>query len=462
VSRIGCQAQKSTSAALEFARRSPIVKGVNQTEVLSAAPDDAIRIFRYRFNSQGVSDPSGACLNILGALGGYRHRNLYVETYNEMPKEALGAYIAFLQVLVPMLHGAGLKVCGPSWASGDYEQDDWNAFRAVGWCGLDAISVHGYWADKGPTVWNGLRWRTYYNDALDRCLSVYITECGRDRIRDGDNGTYIGAGGWKADGISDVAYAAEINAYGAQLLPHEWATPFINGGDATWTNYDLDSVSSMIQTGGTPVTPPPKWTPGIDVSNHQGQIDWPLVARCGPQFAVIKATEGTDYLDPYFAANWKAAMDNGLVRGAYCFGKPSKGSGHNDARHFLDVVNDQGIARGDFLVLDLEDPDVSPTADLLAYTVDWLGTVKAAVGFNALLYSGHYFLSPHNLEGKIELKNNGLWLASYQANPPPVPKGWDYWTMWQFTDRGVIPGIGNVDQNLFNGPIERLKLYGKL
>ena len=206
-------------------------------------------------------------------------------------------------------------------------------------------------------------------------------------------------------------------------------------------------------------SPPTKWTLGVDVSNHQKVIDWPLVSRCGPQFAICKATESTTFTDPYFAANWKGARDNGLVRGAYCFGRPSAGSGHADANYFLSVVKD--IQQGDFLVLDLEDDAVPPNADLLAYAVDWFKTVKAAVGFNPLLYSGHYYLAPHNLEGKAELKDNGLWLASYQTQPPPVPKGWDYFSIWQFTDRGVVPGIGNVDMDLFNGPIERLKLYGK-
>lgn len=463
---IGCQAQRSTQEAVVFARRSHVVKGVNQTDVLAQAPDDALRIFRSVFYNQDLGDAVGACGTILGALAGYRHANLYVETYNELPKESRIAYIAFLEQIVPLLHAAGLKVCGPSWATGDYEQEDWDAFRAANWCGLDAIACHAYWADRGPTIFNGIRWRTYYDAALDGHRLVVITECGRDTVRDGDNGTYIGRGGWKADGLSADTYAAEINAYGAQLLPHEAATPFVSGAEVTWTNYDMDPVSPLVHTGGpVPIPIPlPKYSLGLDVSNHQGVIDWPLVARCGPQFAVIKATESTDYTDPYFTANWQGAKNNGLVRGAYCFGRPSKGSGHADAHYFLSVVNTSlgGIEQGDFLVLDLEDPNVAANADLLAYAVDWCATVKAAVGFNPMLYSGAYYLAPHNLEGKVELKDNGLWLASYQTQPPPPPTGWTFWAMWQYTANGVVPGItGVVDMDLFHGDIGLLRRYGK-
>lgn len=44
---------------------------------------------------------------------------------------------------------------------------------------------------------------------------------------------------------------------------------------------------------------------GIDVSRHQDDIDWPSVAEDGIEFAVIKATEGGDWVDPRFEENWR-------------------------------------------------------------------------------------------------------------------------------------------------------------
>lgn len=61
----------------------------------------------------------------------------------------------------------------------------------------------------------------------------------------------------------------------------------------------------------------PVW--GVDVSAYQGDIDWPVLAAQGPDFAFIKATEGSGYTDPRFAANWQAAGEAGLMWGAYHF-----------------------------------------------------------------------------------------------------------------------------------------------
>src|SRR5512133_181864 len=77
----------------------------------------------------------------------------------------------------------------------------------------------------------------------------------------------------------------------------------------------------------------PLW--GVDVSHHQGPIDWPRVAS-EPHlaFAFIKATEGGDWTDPRFAANWRGARAAGLLVGAYhyfTFCRPPL----DQARHFL-------------------------------------------------------------------------------------------------------------------------------
>src|SRR5438128_304537 len=58
---------------------------------------------------------------------------------------------------------------------------------------------------------------------------------------------------------------------------------------------------------------------GIDVSHHQGAIDWAVLPAQGVDFAYIKATEGGDHVDRLFARNWQAAADAGMKRGAYHF-----------------------------------------------------------------------------------------------------------------------------------------------
>lgn len=69
----------------------------------------------------------------------------------------------------------------------------------------------------------------------------------------------------------------------------------------------------------------PNWRPplrtgerfGIDVSSHQGSIEWQRVAGDEIGFAYIKATEGSDFTDEKFADNWRGAGAAGLRRGAY-------------------------------------------------------------------------------------------------------------------------------------------------
>jgi lysozyme len=66
----------------------------------------------------------------------------------------------------------------------------------------------------------------------------------------------------------------------------------------------------------------PAWRPalqhaerfGIDVSNHQGSVDWSRVAADDIRFAYVKATEGGDFVDSRFAANWAGARAAGLDR----------------------------------------------------------------------------------------------------------------------------------------------------
>ncbi len=199
---------------------------------------------------------------------------------------------------------------------------------------------------------------------------------------------------------------------------------------------------------------------GFDISNNNGSVDWALTGRLGYSFVVIKASEGTTFRDPFFAAEWESAREFGLVRGAYHFARPSANSGRDEAHFFLDVVRDLRV--GDFLALDLEDTRVAPRADLHDYALDFLTTVQHAVGFRPLLYSGNWYMDPHNLEGHADLAAYGLWYASWQPTFPPVPPAWDFLAMWQY-GAGPVPGIsGVVDLDLFNGTVEQLRRYGKL
>lgn len=80
---------------------------------------------------------------------------------------------------------------------------------------------------------------------------------------------------------------------------------------------------------------------GIDVSHWQGQPNWKNVKRYGIAFALIKATQGTGFIDPEFERNWSGAAAAGLARGANHFGVGTPGAAQ--AKHFLDVVKPKEV-----------------------------------------------------------------------------------------------------------------------
>ncbi|TGU69877.1 lysozyme, partial [Mesorhizobium sp. M1C.F.Ca.ET.144.01.1.1] len=76
---------------------------------------------------------------------------------------------------------------------------------------------------------------------------------------------------------------------------------------------------------------------GIDVSHHQGQIDWQRVAADDVAFAIIKATEGGTHVDTEFATNLREARAAGLAVGAYHFFTFCR-PGADQAKNFIAAV----------------------------------------------------------------------------------------------------------------------------
>lgn len=198
---------------------------------------------------------------------------------------------------------------------------------------------------------------------------------------------------------------------------------------------------------------------GVDVSNWQAVIDWGTLGQAGFGFAMIKASEGVDYLDPQFGANWAGIGGTSMVRGAYGFMRPSLGSGRENAEQLFRSV---GRARlGDIFALDLEDPDVAPDADLMAFTIDAAVSIRREVGVWPLIYSGVSYLQAHNITPTGDLANCGLWLANWSGGLPLVLAGWPFWAMCQFGTASRVPGVNwVVDLDVFNGRRDQLLAYG--
>ncbi len=196
---------------------------------------------------------------------------------------------------------------------------------------------------------------------------------------------------------------------------------------------------------------------GVDVSHHQGAIDWrALASEERIRFAYVKSTEGGDWTDPAFERNWREARRQGLRVGAYhyfTFCTP----GADQARHFLSVVPLDPEALPP--ALDVESGGnctKPPPRDALLREISvWLLAVEAALGKRPIVYvTGESYRTLISGSG-IE---NQLWIRDLVREPRPE-RG-EEWTFWQFYSRGRIRGVTRaVDLNAYrseSGPFERL------
>jgi lysozyme len=205
--------------------------------------------------------------------------------------------------------------------------------------------------------------------------------------------------------------------------------------------------------------------PGIDVSYWDAGIDWPKVRATGQRFVIAKATEGITYKDPTFDDNWFGAKSAGLLRGAYHFFRCNVDA-KKQADYFIAYVRsvkDDGELPP---VLDLETNDGMAKEKIVPAVKTWLDAVEAAFGKKPIIYSGQYFLQDYLVVAgggpPAWAKDYPLWLAQYpnqyaDGMKPSLPRGWFNYTIWQYTDKGVVNGINaKVDMNFFNGSLEDL------
>jgi len=198
---------------------------------------------------------------------------------------------------------------------------------------------------------------------------------------------------------------------------------------------------------------------GIDVSDHQGSIDWSQVAGAGYSFAFVKASEGEGWTgdskarQQNFEANMQGASSAGMLGGAYHFARPDLGnSAVDEARWFVNVTG--GYIKPGYLrpVLDIEvGADTLGGPALSSWVGEWMETVTSETGVEPLIYTsadyaGNYLAS--------YLSQYDLWVAhwTYDTGQNPRTGIWDGWAFWQYSDKGQIPGIaGDVDLDIFNG-----------
>jgi lysozyme len=193
----------------------------------------------------------------------------------------------------------------------------------------------------------------------------------------------------------------------------------------------------------------------IDLSHFNTVISFSEVKTDGVVGVIHKATQGTDWEDPTYAARKQQAQAAGLWWGAYHFGTDADGAAQ--AQYFLSKVNP---GPNDLLALDFEENPQSQMT--IAQAEQFVTEVFDQTG----RYPGFY---SDELAGKMLgsnmssiLANCWFWRAQYDESPPSVPPTWSTWTMWQYTSSGLVSGIsGGCDRDTFNGSMDDLsRLWG--
>lgn len=197
------------------------------------------------------------------------------------------------------------------------------------------------------------------------------------------------------------------------------------------------------------ITTPPYVDPekypvrGIDISAHNGQIDFRKVADEGVEFVFIKATEGQDFKDRMFRENYNKATSAGLKTGVYHFFRFDR-DGVEQAINLMKALGSRRPELG--IVIDVEkngNPDSIPPEIInrrLTEMVDYLNLL----GHRVMFYTnrdGYYEYIVDSFPGYP------LWICRFQENPINAE-----WTFWQFSHKGIVKGVkGDVDLNVFCG-----------
>ena len=158
-----------------------------------------------------------------------------------------------------------------------------------------------------------------------------------------------------------------------------------------------------------------------------------------------------------------------MVTGAYHFARPVPNRTLADAleegKTFADAFNAlrQQYPSASWLdpVLDVENNDYGEhpgetlgTAALSQWVEEWVSEVKQVTNVHTVI-----IYTDRDTAGYLnsDVATNPVWIADLSSTTSPTPPGlWSNWTFWQHTQNTILPGIGKVDEDIFNGNISAL------
>lgn len=200
---------------------------------------------------------------------------------------------------------------------------------------------------------------------------------------------------------------------------------------------------------------------GIDISSWQSNLD---LSQITFDFAIVKATEGIDYINPCYREHAQKVLNKGKKLGLYHFANNSQYTARQEAEHFINKCRDY-IGKA-VLVLDWEEA----THDV-AWALEWLQVVEQATGVKPLIYMSESVVNAYDWSS-VANAGYGLWVAKYMdyeldynydmtnAGAEPKVNYWSFYAMWQFTSSGRLDGYsGDLDCNVFYGDLAAWDKY---
>ena len=205
----------------------------------------------------------------------------------------------------------------------------------------------------------------------------------------------------------------------------------------------ISLILLIVLTSYAPAPPKKVVVYGIDISHHNGTIDWKKLPK-DVQFVYIKATEGRNHVDDMYSTNVKKAREQGFKVGSYHFFH-MRSSAHSQFNNFKKVAKKSS-------------QDLIP----MVYVEVLYGKSTKALRDSLLVFCNlckkHYGKSPmiyastsnYNDWLAPTFNKYHLYIACYNGTVP-VLKGSGTYTIWQFSERGNVPGAsGNCDLAIFN------------
>ena len=201
---------------------------------------------------------------------------------------------------------------------------------------------------------------------------------------------------------------------------------------------------------------------GIDVSKHNGTIDWSKVKEAGINFAMIRAGNrgygqpGNLVEDPKFVENMRGAISNEIKVGVYIYSQAiTENEAIEEADLAVRLIRENGFSNNITYPIVIDTESSSGRADSLSseqrtiIVRTFCERIKQH-GYTPMIYANKWWLES-SLDMN-QLSNYDLWVAQYTGTTDPINDKSSYngrHEIWQYTSSGMISGIsGKFDLNI--------------